>query len=88
MGRTARILITVVTSIVAFVTVLLFVVPSGCSDIGRVPSWERCTTLMETPAFSVEDWGWNASLNVLPPITAAVLVGFASWLLLRRSRNC
>jgi hypothetical protein len=84
MGRTARILITVVASVLAFVAVVLFVFPSGCQDLGGVPSWERCTTYLGTPAFSVEDFGWGSELNIVVPLVATALVAVGTWWLLGR----
>jgi hypothetical protein len=85
MKRSTRISLTAVASVVGFALVLLFVVPSGCNESGGAPSWERCTTIMGTPAVSVEDLGLDATLNVIPPLVAAVLVGFGFWRILGRS---
>lgn len=85
MSQAARIRITIGASVLVFVGLVVFVFPSGCNDGGGVSSWERCTTPIGTPAFSVEDWGWDSTLNVVPPVVAAALVGFLVWVLLRRS---
>jgi NhaP-type Na+/H+ or K+/H+ antiporter len=82
MDRFTRNLISVVASVLALVGSFLFVIPSGCNDVGGVPSWERCTTPMGTPAYSVEDLGLDATLNVLPPVLIAVFVGLLVWWLL------
>lgn len=58
----------------------------GCADVGGVSSWERCTSAMGTPAFSVEDWGLDSTLNILIPVVSGLLVGFVTWWL-ARSRN-
>lgn len=42
---------------------------------------------MGTPAFSVEDWGWDSTLNIVPPLLAAVLVGFLVWAILGRQKR-
>ena len=86
MRRVTRIVVSVVASVLVFVGLVLFVFPSGCNDQGGVPSWERCTTPIGTPAFSVEDWGWDSSLNVIPPVVIAVLVGLVvRWMLRHRA---
>lgn len=87
MSRARRIVVSVVASLIVFVGLVLFVFPSGCNEGGGVSSWERCTTPMGTPAFSVEDWGWDATLNAVPPLVAAVLVGLLVWLILGRSET-
>lgn len=74
-------------SLLVFVGLVLFVFPSGCNDIEGVSSWERCTTPMGTPGFSVEDWGWDSTLNIVPPLLAAVLVGFLVWAILGRQKR-
>jgi hypothetical protein len=79
MSRARRIVVSVVASLLVFVGLVQFVFPSGCNDGGGVSSWERCTTPMGTPAFSVEDWGWDATLNVVPPVLAALLAGLMVW---------
>lgn len=84
MSRASRIGISVVASLLVFVGLVLFVFPSGCNDVGGVSSWDRCITPMGTPAFSVEDWGWDSTLNVVPPVVAAVLVGLLVWAILGR----
>jgi NhaP-type Na+/H+ or K+/H+ antiporter len=76
MSRASRVGISVAASLLVFVGLVLFVFPSGCNDGGGVSSWDRCITPMGTPAFSVEDWGWDSTLNVVPPVVAAVLIGF------------
>ncbi|MGH9893638.1 MAG: hypothetical protein ACREA0_16955 [bacterium] len=86
MSRASHTRFSVVASLLVFIGLVLFVVPSGCNDGGGVSSWERCTTPMGTPAFSVEDWGWDAALNVVPPVVAALLVGLLVRLVLGRSR--
>lgn len=85
MERFTRKVVSVLASVFALVGSLLFIVPSGCNDVGGVPSWERCITPVGTPAFSVEDLGLDSSLNVLTPIIIAVLVGLVVWWLLGRS---
>lgn len=65
--------------VVAFLVAFLFLMAWGCGDVGGVSSWERCATAMGTPAFSVEDWGLDASLNILIPVVAGLLVGIVTW---------
>ena len=82
MDRTTKISASVIAGVVAAIVYFLFLTPSSCSDIGGVPSWERCTSWLEMPAFSVEDFGLNATLNVIPPVLVGILVGLITWWLL------
>lgn len=59
-----------------------FLVPSGCNDVDGVPSWERCISFVGTPAFSVEDFGWDNTLDVLQPLLAGLLVALVTWWIL------
>jgi len=68
MSRASRIGISLLASLLVFVSLVLFVFPYACNDGGGVSSWDRCSTPMGTPALSVEDWGWHAQLNVVPPV--------------------
>lgn len=58
----------------------LFLTPAGCNEVGGVPSWERCTTILGTPAFSVEDLGLDNTFDILPPLIIGVLVGVVAWM--------
>ena len=60
-----RMWLTVSAGVVAFLGAFLFLMPWGCADVGGVSSWERCTSAIGTPAFSVEDWGLASNLNLL-----------------------
>lgn len=82
MGRLARIIGSAVAGFVALVLTFLFLMPWGCNDVGGVPSWERCITYMDTPAFSVEDLGLTAGFNLLVPLLLAAVVGSVTWILL------
>jgi hypothetical protein len=57
---------------------LLFLMPWGCADVGGVSSWERCTSTMGTPVFSVEDWGVDSNLNIFVPVVPGLLVGIGT----------
>lgn len=58
-------------------------IPSGCNEGGGgQSSFDRCITYLGTPAFSVEDFGWDASLNVIPPLAFGLIVGLVTWWLL------
>lgn len=63
--------------------VLTFVstVAAQCDDIGGVPTWERCTTWLGTPAF-VE---WPSGVLELVPLILGISVGLASWWVLSKS---
>jgi NhaP-type Na+/H+ or K+/H+ antiporter len=69
----------VLLGVVAFLVAFLFLMAWGCGDVGGVSSWERCRSAMGTPAFSVEDWGLDASLNALIPVVLGLLVGIVTW---------
>lgn len=45
-------------------------------------SWERCTTVMGNPAFSLSDWGLANQFDILIPLVVAVLAAFVTWWLL------
>ena len=82
-----RTVATVITGVMAAVVAFLFLVPSGCTDQGGVPSWERCTSFLGTPAFSVEDFGWDTTLNLVQPILIGLLVGLLVWWASRPSQS-
>ena len=86
MERLPRKLTSVTIGVIAFVASYLFLFPSGCVDISGVSSWERCTTAIGTPAFSLTDWGLDNKLDILMPLVAGVLAGLVTWWLLG-SRN-
>jgi len=75
-------LASVILGVVAFVGAVVFLFPSGCADVAGVPSWERCTTLVGTPAFSFTDWGLDNLFDILMPLVMGVLAGGLSWWLL------
>ena len=70
------------TGIVAFVGGFVFSMPMGCDDVGGVPSWERCTSAMGTPAFSpAEDFGLPFFADLLVPLVlAASMAGLMWWI--------
>jgi len=78
--RTARIIATVVTGVVAFIGAFVFIIPAGCNDVGGVPSWERCTSLMGTPAVSLaEDLGLPIPADLLIPLVLAGGLAALMW---------
>jgi hypothetical protein len=79
---TAPKLTSVVMGVVAFVGGLVFLFPIGCADVGGMSSWERCSTVMGNPAFSVSDWGFAIQFDLLIPFAVGLLVGGATWWLL------
>lgn len=79
MERPARVAASVISGVIALVASFLLAMPSGCNDVGGVPSWERCTSALGLPAFSVEDLGLDATLNILIPLLIAVVVGWVVW---------
>ena len=72
----------VVIGAVAFVAAYMFLFPTGCADVGGMSSWERCTTVMGNPAFSLSDWGLANQLDILIPLAVAVFAEFVTWWLL------
>jgi hypothetical protein len=82
MNRLPRKLTSVIIGVVAFVGSYAFLFPSGCAEVDGMPSWERCTTLIGTPAFSLTDWGLDNTFDILIPLVVAVLAGAVTWRLL------
>ena len=78
-----RKLTSVIVGVVTFVAAILFLFPSGCAEVEGLPSWERCTTWIGTPAFSLTDW-WdlNNQFDILLPLAIGVLSGLVTWWLL------
>ena len=83
MDRRARKLISVTIGVVAFAGSILFLFPSGCADVDGMSSWERCTTAIGTPAFSLTDWwGLNNQFDILIPLVVGFLAAVVTWWLL------
>ncbi len=87
MSPTSRSWFAAVAGIVAFLLAYLFLMAWSCNDVGGVPSWQRCSSVMGTPGFSVEDWGLDNDLNTLIPIVPGVVVGVGVWWLSGRRRS-
>lgn len=75
----ARGLITTIVGVIVFALAVMFVLPTGCTDQGGVPSWERCTTMTGTPAFSVNDFGLANEIDILVPFVLAIVAGLVTW---------
>ena len=86
MSSTSRRWLSVLAGVVAFLLAFFFLMAWGCADVDGVSSWERCTSAMGTPAFSVEDWGLGSNLNILIPVVSGLVVGMGAWWL-SRPRN-
>lgn len=71
-----------VVGVVAFVVAYMFLFPTGCADVEGMSSWERCTTVMGNPAFSLSDWGLANQFDILIPLAVAVLAALVTWWLL------
>jgi hypothetical protein len=84
MSRARRIWLSVAAGFVGLILYGYVLFPYGCNDGGGMSSFERCITYLGTPAFSVQDLGWNNSLDVIPPILFGLIIGFATWWLLGR----
>lgn len=87
--RLPRKLIAVIMGVVAFVGAYMFLFPTGCADVDAMSSWERCTTVMGNPAFSVsEELGLANQFDILIPLAVGVLAGLVtSWLLGSRTTD-
>jgi hypothetical protein len=74
--RLPRRLTSVIIGFVALVGYCLFLFPTGCADVDGMSSWERCTTVMDTPAFSVaEELGIANQFDIIVPLAVGVLAG-------------
>lgn len=80
MDRAARVIATAVTGVVAFIGAFVFIIPAGCDDVGGVPSWERCTSMMGTPAISLsEDLNLPTVAELLIPLALAGGLAALMW---------
>lgn len=79
MERPARVAASIISGVIALIGSFLFLTPTGCDDRGGVPSWERCTSALGLPAFSVEDLGLDNTFDILIPLLIAGIVGWAVW---------
>lgn len=87
MSRTTVTITSVVIGLAATIASFLFLFPTGCADVGGMPSWERCTSAMGTPAFSLEDLGLSHQLDVIHPILTGLLIGLVTWGLLSQTQR-
>jgi len=87
MDRPTRTIASVTVGALAMVGWFLLLTPSGCNEEGGVSSWERCTSWLGTPAFSVEDFGLDNTLDVIAPLLVGLLVGLITWWLLGLTRR-
>ena len=81
MTRVSRLWLSWISGLAGLVGWYLVFFPTGCDDVGGVPSWERCSSPLGWPAFSVEDLGLDATLDIVQPLVAAILIGVITWLL-------
>ena len=79
MSHGARVFASLAVGVAAMLVAVFVLAPAGCDDMGGVPSWERCTTFIGTPAFYVEDFGWISTLNWVQPVLVGLLVGLITW---------
>ena len=77
-----RKLTSVTIGVAAFIGSCVFVFPSGCAEVSGMSSWERCTTLIGTPAFSLTDWGLDNTFDILIPLVVGGFAGGVTWWLL------
>jgi len=80
--RLDRKLTSVIIGVVAFVGGYMFLFPTCCAAVDGMSSWERCTTVMGNPAFSLTDWGLDNTLDILIPLVVGTLAGIVTWWLL------
>jgi hypothetical protein len=80
-GRLPRKLTSVTIGVVGFSGAVMFLLPTGCGE-GGGSSWERCTTMMGTPAFSFSEWGLAPQFDILIPLAVGVLAAAVTWWLL------
>ena len=71
--------LSIVAGLAALIAAFLFLMAFSCNDVGGISSWERCSTAVGTPGFSVEDWGLDANLNLLIPVIVGLAVGVVAW---------
>ena len=79
MNHPRRRLMSVTVGVVAFVGAYLFLFLHGCADVLGMSSWERCTTVVGTPAFSLTDWGLDNTFDMLIPLFAGILGAVVAW---------
>ena len=72
-------LISTIVGVIVFALAVMFLMPTGCADVAGVPSWERCTTMMGTPAFSVNDFGLANQFDILVPFGLAIVASLVTW---------
>jgi hypothetical protein len=82
MDRPPRKPTSVIIGVVAFVGAYMFLFPTGCAAVDGVSSWERCTTVMGNPAFSLTDWGLDNTFDILIPLVVGVFAAAVTWWLL------
>lgn len=80
--RTFHKLMSVASGVVAFAAAYVFLFPTGCADVEGMSSWERCNTVIGTPAFSLTDWGFANQFDILIPMAVGLLAGGITWRLL------
>ena len=79
MTKVSRVWLSWIAVVAGLVGWYVFFFPSGCADVGGVPSWERCSSSVGWPAFSVQDLGLSATLDIVQPLVAGVLLGVCMW---------
>ena len=74
--------------VAAFTGGYLFLFPTGCADVDGMSSWERCTTPVGTPAFSLTDWGVDSTFDTLIPLAVGILAAhLTQWGLANRTAD-
>ncbi|MDH5421661.1 MAG: hypothetical protein OEY55_07650 [Acidimicrobiia bacterium] len=74
--------------VAGFIAGYLFLFPTGCADVDGMSSWERCTTPVGSPAFSLTDWGLDNTFDILIPLAVGILAGLVTrWRLGNRTAD-
>ncbi len=82
---TSRVRWAFVVGVLSFVAAYVLIFPSSCDDVEGVPSWERCSSLMGLPAFSLQDWGLDNTFDIAIPLVGGLVGATLAWWLLGRT---
>lgn len=81
-----RFILPVGVGVLLFLGSVLLLFPWACDD-DEAPSWERCTTYVGTPAWSVEDLGLDEKLNIVAPFLIGGVAGVTTWFVSGRRKD-
>ena len=86
MDRGKRFRVSLIVGVLFFLGSVLLLFPWACDD-DQAPSWERCTTYVGTPAWSVEDLDLDEDLNTVAPLLIGAVAGVTTRLVYARSNR-